>query len=193
MGIRITTPVFRASYANVWVPGKPMKEGDEPKYTISMIFDKNELKPEEIATINNAIKQAIAEKWGGDQAKWPRNLKLPFRDCDKEDRTNPNDPKYDVNYVNSYGMNANTKTKPGIVDSNVQPIIDQSEFYSGCYARATVTFVAYDKAGGKGVGCYLGNLMKVKDGEPLAGGRSAEADFADFKSFAQPVPEAVLE
>lgn len=195
MGIRITTPVFRASYANVWLPGKPMKEGDEPKYSISMIFNKDETKPEDIAMINKAIREAIAEKWGADQAKWPRNLKMPLRDADNEDRTNVNDPKYDPNYVNSYTMNANTKAKPGIVDANVQPIMDQSEFYSGCYARATVTFAAYDKAGGRGVGAYLGNLMKVKDGEPLSGGRSAEADFADFAKFAPATatgPEAIL-
>lgn len=162
-----------------------MKEGDEPKFTISMIFNKDETPAEEIKKITDAIKAAAVEKWGTDTAKWPRNLKLPLRDADKEDRTNPSDPKFDKTYVNSFTMNANTKVKPGIVDSNVQPILDKSEFYSGCYARASVTFLAYDKAGGRGVGCYLGNLMKVRDGEPLAGGRSAAADFAEFATAAE--------
>lgn len=193
MSVRITTPVFRASYANVWT-ARAMKEGDTPKFSVSMIFNKDETSPAEIKVIQDAIKAAIVEKWGPDQAKWPRNLKLPLRDADTEDRTNPADPKFDKNYVNSYAMNANTTTQPGIVDSKVQPIIDQSEFYSGCYARATITFQAYDKAGGKGVGSYLGNLMKVRDGEAFAGGRSASADFANFASAdaSGDSPESVL-
>lgn len=192
MSIRITTPVFRASYANVWV-ARAMKEGDEPKFTISMIFNKAETTPAEIKAIQDAIKQAIIEKWGPDNTKWPRNLKLPLRDADNEDRTNPADPKFDKTYVNSYTMNANTKTQPGIVDAHVQPILDQSEFYSGCYARATVTLQAYDKAGGKGVGCYLGNLMKVREGEALAGGKPASADFAAFATAPMgDAPESVL-
>lgn len=191
MSVRIVTPVFRVSYANVWQP-KAFEEGKEAKYSLSMIFNKDETKPEEIKAIQDAIKQAIAEKWGADQSKWPRNLKMPLRDADKDDRTNPSDSKFDKNYVNSYTMNAGSKTQPGIVDDKVQPILDQSEFYSGCYARASVTFSAYDNIA-KGVGCYLGNLMKVRDGEPLGGGRSAEADFADFrKDFGESNPESVL-
>lgn len=192
MSVKMITPVFRASYANVWV-ARAMKEGDEAKFTISMIFGKDETKPEEIKQIQDAIKAAIVEKWGADQAKWPRNLKTPLRDADKEDRTNPADPKFDKTYVNTFTMNANTKTQPGIVDANVQPILDQAEFYSGCYARASVTFQAYDKAGAKGVGCYLGNLMKVRDGDALAGNKPAAAEFASFApAFSPESPEAAL-
>lgn len=194
MSVRITTPVFRASYSYVWEP-RAMKEGDEPKFSISMVFNKDETPAEEIKRMTDAIKAAAVEKWGSDTSKWPRNLKMPLRDADKEDRTNPSDPKFDKNYVNTYSMNASTKIQPGIVDADVQPILDKSEFYSGCYARATVTFLAYDKGGGRGVGCYLGNLMKVRDGEALAGGRSASADFAEFASAAGAdanSPEAAL-
>ena len=33
------TPWFRASFAEVFRPGKPMKDGDEPKYSVMMVFD----------------------------------------------------------------------------------------------------------------------------------------------------------
>ena len=46
------------------------------------------------------------------------------------------------------------------------------------YARVTINFFGYNTAGKRGVGCGLGNVMKTRDGEPLAGGASAAADFA---------------
>ena len=39
-------------------------------------------------------------------------------------------------------------------------------------------FFGYSQNGRRGIGCGLGNVMKIRDGEPLAGGASAAADFA---------------
>ena len=68
------------------------------------------------------------------------------------------------------------------VKKPLNPIIDRDEVYSGCYGRASITFCVYNYKNGmsKGIGCYLNNLQKVSDGEPLGGMRaSAEEDFAD--------------
>ncbi len=46
------------------------------------------------------------------------------------------------------------------------------------YARVTINFFGYSAAGKKGVGCGLGNVMKTRDGDALAGGASAATDFA---------------
>ena len=45
------------------------------------------------------------------------------------------------------------------------------------YARVTLNFFSFNSNGNKGVGCGLGNVMKTRDGEPLAGGASAASDF----------------
>ena len=59
------------------------------------------------------------------------------------------------------------------------------------YARVTINFYAYDTAGNRGVGCGLGNVLKIRDGEPLAGGASAESDFAGVAApAAAPAPNA---
>ena len=50
------------------------------------------------------------------------------------------------------------------------------------YARVTINFFGYMSNGKKGVGCGLGNVMKTRDGEPLAGGASAASDFAEVGS-----------
>ena len=60
--------------------------------------------------------------------KIPANLKLPLRDGDID---RPDDEAY----ANSYFFNANSRQAPQVVDSHVQPILDQNEVYSGCYGK----------------------------------------------------------
>jgi hypothetical protein len=70
------------------------------------------------------------------------------------------------------------KPKPGIVDRNRKPIIDQDEVYSGVYAMVSLNFYPFDKEGNKGVACGLNHIMKMKDGEPLAGRISVDDAFS---------------
>ena len=100
------------------------------------------------------------------------SIKTPLRDGDVE---RPDDEAY----ANSYFLNANSITQPGIVDADRQPILDQNEVYSGCYGRASLTFYAFNRSGNRGIACGLNNLQKIRDGEPLDGHTRAEDDFAD--------------
>ena len=75
-------------------------------------------------------------------------------------------------------MNANSTTAPQIVDTSVQPIIDRSEVYSGCYARVSINFYAFNSNGNRGIACGLGNIQKLADGEALGGKTTAAEDFA---------------
>ena len=59
-----------------------------------------------------------------------------------------------------------------------QHIIDPEEVYSGVYGRASISFYAYNTNGNKGIACWLNNLQKLRDGEPLGGHARAEDDFA---------------
>ncbi|MGE5390473.1 MAG: DUF2815 family protein [Deltaproteobacteria bacterium] len=165
--IKVITGKVRFSYANIWEP-KSINGGEE-KYSVSIIIPKSDKKT--IADIKAAIDKAKKEgasKFGG---KVPANLKLPLRDGDI-DRAD------DEAYKGSYFVNANSKDKPGIVDRNVNPIIDQDELYSGCYGRASITFYAFNQNGNKGIACGLQNLQKLADGEPLSARSRAEDDFS---------------
>ncbi|WP_438265250.1 DUF2815 family protein [Clostridium tyrobutyricum] len=164
--IKVVTDIGRFSYVNVWEP-KSMNNGDK-KYSVSFIILKSD--KDTIKKIKEGIEQAKKEgisKFGG---KIPDNLKIPLRDGDI-------DKPGDKAYVNSYFINANSNMKPGIVDKNVKPILDQSEFYSGCYGRASVVFYAYNSNGNKGIACGLQNLQKLRDGETLGGTSKPEDDF----------------
>ena len=60
---------------------------------------------------------------------------------------------------------------------NINVGLAPQDIYSGMYARVTLNFYPYKK-GNVGVGCGLGNVLKTRDGEPLAGTASAASDFA---------------
>lgn len=165
---KVVTGKVRFSYANVFAP--VARENGDPRYSISLLIPKSDT-----ATIN-AINQAIetikndpknAAKWGGSV---PKLLRGGLRDGDAE--------KEDAAYAGHFFINANSAQKPQVVDANLQAIIDPSEFYSGAYGRASITFFAYNAAGSKGIGCGLNNVQKLEDGEKLGGGASAEQDFA---------------
>jgi hypothetical protein len=87
--------------------------------------------------------------------------------------------KEDEAYAGCMFINANSAKKPGVVDEDVNPIIDPDAFYSGCYGRAAIEFYPYNMEGSKGIACGLGNVQKLEDGEKLGGGGiSAASDFA---------------
>ena len=166
---RIVTGKVRLSYAHIWEPVS-INGGDE-KYSVSLIIPKSDKKT--VSDIKKAIEDAKEDgkaKFGG---KIPANLKLPLRDGDIE---RPDDEAY----ANSYFINANSKDKPQIVDRNVQAILDQSEVYSGCYARVSISLYAFNSNGNRGIACGLGNIQKIADGEPLGGRSRAEDDFSVF-------------
>ena len=169
----ITGPDTRWSYANVW-QAKAIN-GGEPKFSVSLIIPKSDKKT--ISRIEAAIEAAYREgeaklKGNGRSIPALSVLKTPLRDGDTE---RPDDEAY----ADSYFVNANSTTAPGIVDADRQPIIDTSEVYSGVYGRASINFYAFNSNGNKGIACGLNNLQKIRDGEPLGGKSRAEDDFAD--------------
>lgn len=170
----ITGPETRWSYANVWQP--KAIDGGAPKYSVSLIIPKSDTKT--IEKVRAAIQAAYDEgqgklKGNGKTVPPLSSIKTPLRDGDVE---RPDD----VAYANSYFINANSASAPGIVDAACQPIIDTSEVYSGVYGRASINFYAFNSNGNKGIACGLNNLQKIRDGESLGGKSRAEDDFADL-------------
>jgi hypothetical protein len=166
---KVVTGIVRLSYANVW-EAKSINGGAE-KFSVSLIIPKSDTKT--ISAINAAVDAAIEEGKGKFGGKVPNKaaLKLPMRDGDID---RPDDEAY----ADSFFINANSNTAPQIVDRNVNPILEHSEVYSGIYARVSINFYAFNANGNRGVACGLGNIQKVRDGEPLGGRTNASDDFA---------------
>lgn len=165
---KVVTGVVRLSYANVWEAVSV--NGGAPKFSVSLIIPKSDTKT--LAAINAAIDNAIKDGAGKFGGKIPNKaaLKLPLRDGDTE--------RDDEAYRGSFFLNANSTNAPQIVDRSVQPILDRAEVYSGCYARVSINFYAFNSNGNRGIACGLGNIQKIRDGEPLGGRPSAADDFA---------------
>lgn len=166
---KVVTGKVRFCYTNVFEP-TTLNEGDIPKYNVCILIPKTDTKT--IDAVKKAIEAAkiagkakVADKNG----KIPSTLKTPLRDGDEE---RSDDPAYEGMMF----INANSTRKPSIVDKDLNPIMDKEEFYSGCYGRASINFYAFNVQS-KGIAAGLNNLQKLEDGEPLAGGSTAEEDF----------------
>ena len=167
----ITGVNTRLSYFHGWEPVSI--NGGAEKYSVSVLIPKSD--KETIDAVNAAIDAAIEEgiaKFGGKKPSRAA-IKLPLRDGDTE--------REDEAYRGHFFINANSTTPPQIVDRSVKPILDRGEVYSGCYARVSLNFFAFNSNGSKGVACGLGNIQKVRDGEPLGGKSKAEDDFSTIE------------
>lgn len=166
---KVTTGKVRFCYEHVFEPSA-MNEGDEPKYSVCILIRK-----EDKATVDKIKKAIEAAKEVGKSiiadknGKIPATLKTPLRDGDEE-RSD------DEAFAGCFFINANSNRKPAIVNKDLEPIMEKSEFYSGCYGRASINFYAYN-VNSKGIAAGLNNLQKLEDGEPLAGGSTPEDDF----------------
>lgn len=166
------TGVFRASYAYVFEP-QASQNGGEPKYQITMLIPKSDTATVQAiqAGINQALQDGLQRVFGG---QMPVRPETPLYDGDG---VRKNGEPFGEECRGHWVVRASSKSRPSVVDINVQPIIDPNAFYSGCFARATVNFFAYNKNGNRGVACGLNNVQKIADGEPLSGRTTPEEDF----------------
>lgn len=175
----VTTGVARLSYAHLFQP-YAYQQGQEAKYSTTILVPKTDIATKQRidAAINAAIQSGISEKWSGQR---PPILAIPVYDGDG---TRPSDGMpFGQECKGHWVFTASSKQPISVVDANIQPILNQSEVYSGIYARVSVTFFAYNSNGKKGIGCGLNAVQKVSDGEPLGGGVSAEAAFGGENAF----------
>lgn len=152
--------------------------GGDPKYSVILSFDQEDeaLYKKIQDAINECVEKAKNSLYGG---KLPKNFKIvEIKDGDED---------YEKDgFAGQYTIKASSAYKPEVVKKStvmgktqLVPITDEEEFYSGCYGYASVSFFAYDNGVSKGVTCGLNSVLKSRDGERLGGGGgSAAADFA---------------
>lgn len=170
----VKTGKVRFSYCNVFEPRTI--EGQDPRYSVTLLIPKTDT--ETIQKISAAIAEATKE---GNEKVFGTTVVKPKTPIYDGDGTRPSGEAFEDECNGCYVLTANSLDRPGIVDARCEKIMSKDEFYSGCYGRATIRFFAYNKNGNKGIGCGLGNLQKLEDGERLGGRTSAEDDFADSK------------
>lgn len=175
--MKVNTPQFRVSFPNVFAPQKNQFNGKE-EYTLVALFPKGA----DLTVLKKAAQAAIIAKWP-DESKRPKEIRTPFRDqAEKAKTVDGKQVLRDGYEEGAIFMNLKSNKRPSVVDQNVQAILDESEFYPGCWAIASVNAYAYDVVGNAGVSFGLNNIQKVKDGDPLGGRSRPEEDFAPVAS-----------
>lgn len=177
--IKLTTPEFRVSFPQVF-EAKQVNGQGTAKFSIQMLFrvKADPKKPDEkvvdLTPLKNAWLAVAVSKFGTDKTKWPK-LENPFRDGKEKD--------YDGYGDGIVFLTASSKMKPGVVhahagaDGKPEPLTVPTDFYGGCYARATVNPYYWEFMGKKGISFGLQNVQKLKDGEMFGGRAKAEMDF----------------
>lgn len=182
----LVTGKVRFSYANVFEP-RASQNGGDPKYSITLLIPKsdNDTYQRIIAEINKTLQENVADTFKG---VMPANPRMPIYDGDG---LRESGEAFGPECKGCWVISAKSNTAPEIVDANCQPILSKNEFYSGCYGRASIRFYAYNQNGNKGIGCGLGNVQKLEDGQPLDGRTSAAEDFGTpYQTPTQPQYQA---
>ena len=179
----VTTGEVRLSYVHLFKP-YAYQPGQEEKYQGTVLVPKTDT--DTMGRINAAIEAAkqrgISEKWNG---QCPPIVPVPVYDGDG---VRPSDgmaygPECKGHWV--FTASAKADYPPEIVDKMGNPIINQSEVYSGMYGRVNVSFYPYAFGGKKGIGCGLGPVQKLRDGDSLGGSAPSAA-----QAFGTPIPQA---
>lgn len=170
---RVVTPEFVVSYPHVFKAAQVNGKGD-PKFSITMLFKKSA----DLTVIKQAIKNAKVLEFGPNKENWPEDLESPVSDGDN------------VKYAKKEGYKghwvikaiSNEAQKPGVVDQDVKPILNASDFYPGCYARAQVFARVWEFSGKQGVHFILDHVQKTKDGKSLSSRKAASEIFSPIDS-----------
>lgn len=157
----------------VYVFEKQEELNGKMAYSLTMLIPKDNT--QEAARFDKEIKTAVKAKWETKakcKEKWGSpSFHNPLRDGDAEGK-----------YEGYWFVKAKSfSTKPKVIDLHKQELTNNEEFFSGCWCRCSLNFVAYEKKGGLGVGVYINNILKVREGSrPDGTGSNPEDDFSDY-------------
>ncbi|MCM3041690.1 DUF2815 family protein [Paenibacillus motobuensis] len=168
----VTTGQARLSFVHLFQP-HANQPGQEPKYSTTILIPKTDVATMQRinAAIEAAAQKGVAGIWNGAR---PPQLKTPIWDGDGvRQNGEPFGPECKGHWV----LTASSKQQQSVVDVNLNPIINQTEVYSGMYARVNINFFPFSNSGNRGIGAGLGPVQKLSDGEPLGGRISAEQAF----------------
>lgn len=160
------TPEFRAGFISVF-KATAQKNADgtmnKAKYSIRALFPPDT----DISVLKAKAKEAAEEKWG---STIPKNLRSPFRTNEQLDK-----PVQGVgdDWIVVTFSSGEDRRRPGLVNENNEDIINEADVYSGAWYRVQCNAYGYEVSGNRGISFGLENCQKLRDDEPIGGGRMA--------------------
>jgi hypothetical protein len=153
----LLTPPFRVSFPRIFTAD------ENGKFGCAMIFDEDV----DFSVLEKAVKDKEKEVWPKGAPK--KEYLLPILDGGDSNREE-HKGKF---YINGKAG----KYRPGLVDAQLQPIMDEAEFYPGCWARAVITLYHWVYLGKCGISVNIRNIQKIRDDEPLVSRMAAKDEF----------------
>lgn len=185
---KLVTPEGMLTWAWLFKP-RQSKNGRDPMFVCDIVFTPAALQTPEWAAMKQAAAACAGEKFGDRLQGLVAAEKFISPFWKNERKIDAATGKLPKGYEPG-GMYITIKSQqpPGIRILTPQgalvPCTDEKDIYPGCIVRASVDVWAYDNES-KGVSFGLFNILKVRDGERLAGERSNADD--DFGAFGKPV------
>lgn len=166
---KVVTGRVRLSYVHIWEPYSIPNQ--DAKYSVVLLIPKTDRATiKKLRDAQQAALEAGRERaFGG---RIPTTWKDTIHDGDEEADLDRN-----PEYAGHLYMSVGSQTKPGVVDKDVNPVLDQTAVYSGCYARVSLKAFPYSQSGNKGVSFGLNHVQLLDDGEALDGRSKAADDF----------------
>jgi hypothetical protein len=180
----VMTPTFRVNFPNL-LKASLNKLNNKMEFSCMAIFKKGE----DLKKLQALAQAAIVDKWGADQARWPKDpatgkvdIRSPFRKHEEKRIESESGALIFPQGMEEGGIFITMKSlrAPGVVDGARQAILDEKLLYSGCYGRAIVSAYAYGGTGTgfkAGVSFWLVHFQKVSEGDPLGSRVAAEDAF----------------
>lgn len=160
----LTGPV-RLAFCDLFKPGRSMNEGQEGKYQTQALFSPFT----DFSVFYNAYYEVLAREFAEyyDAASGQyHGLHSPFRDQSEK-------LKFGGYTPGLVFMTCTSRYKPPLVDSRMNPIVDESRVYAGVWAILSINAYAFGKSPPqpkKGVSFGLQSVMVIADDEKFGGG-----------------------
>lgn len=174
-----TPEAILGQFPNLFEQGLPDDRGNR-YYETDLLFSPGAQQTPAWANLRAAAAAAMKEKFPGGL---PDGWKSPFRKASSKLRQKDGSAYYPEDQFPGWMfIRVKSKNQPGMVDAQVQPIIEPSEVYGGCHVRCTVNPFAFQVKGNSGVSFWLNNVQVLsgpKTGDPViaTGGSRATDDF----------------
>jgi hypothetical protein len=182
---KVITGKVRLSYPELF-KARAANEKSDPKFSVEVLIPKSDTKTlDKIRAAQNAAassdrgKKALGDPapvYGSDKFN-AKKFEDTLRDGDDPDE-NEGRPEREGHWF--MNVRSSAKYKPGVVDKDLQPVMDESEVYGGVYARVSMTAYPFSVEGNKGVSFGLNSVQVLGYGDPFGGEREkAEEVFDD--------------
>ena len=163
----------RVSYCHLLEPwANSTQPGAKPRYSATILLPKTDVAQHQ--ALMNAIEAAIQSARTKFGARVPAQPKVPIHDGDGYTQSGKEfGPECKGHWVFTAAQDASYKVE--VVDLQGNPLTNPTQVYSGMYVNVLVRFFFYSNQS-TGIGCGLGPVQKVSDGEALGAPQGSAAN-----------------